>query len=69
MWYKVHAQASRDQSRFVPNWIKFEDFLPIYEEADKTGGKVRHIIPLKKDPNVCGLHSPNNLQIVPKSVK
>jgi hypothetical protein len=57
MWYKVHS--------YVPNWVELEDFLPIYEEAEKVGGIVRHVIPLKKDPNVCGLHSPNNLQILP----
>jgi hypothetical protein len=59
MWYKVRS--------YVPNWTEFDDFLPIYERAEEVGGRVRHIIPLKKHPNVCGLHTPKNLYIqIPK---
>jgi len=55
MWYKVHS--------YIPGWVRFEDVLPVYEKAEEVGGVVKHIIPLKKDPSVCGLHSPKNLYI------
>lgn len=45
------------------DWLYLEE---IYDLAQKTGLEVDHIIPLRH-PLVCGLHVPENLQLLTKS--
>jgi 5-methylcytosine-specific restriction endonuclease McrA len=60
----------------MPKWLTFEqrrEIELIYEHAREcealTGDQyvVDHIVPLKGD-NVCGLHVPWNLQVLPSDV-
>ncbi len=57
--------------RATPEWLTTEDhekIKAVYREAAEREGKwdVDHIIPLR-GKNVCGLHTPSNLQIIPRS--
>ena len=74
--YIVNAinRKRREQKRnSVPMWLTEDDFWIIKEayklaklRSELFGIKfhVDHIIPIK-GKNVCGLHSPNNLQVIP----
>lgn len=72
---KKHCQKRRDTLKTAtPPWMTPQDFADInkfYELAkhmSATNGteyEVDHIIPLS-NPLVCGLHHPNNLQIITK---
>lgn len=50
----------------IPPWVKLADFLPVCREALLLGegAHIDHIIPLKH-PLVCGLHTPNNVRVLP----
>lgn len=51
----------------VPSWADQEKIKAIYQEAERTGMTVDHIIPLQ-GRLVSGLHVENNLQLLPGSV-
>jgi hypothetical protein len=65
-----HAQHQTWRVRCMkqarPAWADTEEIERIYLVAQKLGMQVDHIIPLK-GPNVCGLHIPENLQLLPAS--
>ena len=47
----------------TPKWANLKKIQEIYQEANKLGLVVDHIIPLKH-PLVCGLHVEGNLQLL-----
>lgn len=47
----------------TPAWADREELRKIYDSCPK-GYHVDHIVPLN-NPNVCGLHVPANLQVIP----
>lgn len=49
-----------------PKWANRSELRKIYKEAKTLEVTVDHIIPLKH-PKVCGLHVPNNLQLLTRS--
>lgn len=51
----------------VPSWADHGKIKAIYQEAERTGMTVDHIIPLRGQL-VSGLHVENNLQLLPGSV-
>ena len=71
--YYVAKGAARRATRLraTPPWVSQLDTMRFYEEArrltETTGVKhvVDHIIPLT-NRNVCGLHVPANLQVIPE---
>jgi|688.fasta_scaffold622112_3 hypothetical protein len=66
---RASLEYQRRKKAATPSWVSKKDFEPIYNEAKKlskeTGinHEVDHIIPLKGE-YVCGLHVPQNLQII-----
>lgn len=69
---KRHLYNSHQQRRELlkvkatPNWLTKEDFeiiTNIYLEAKYFGYHVDHIVPIR-GKKVCGLHVPDNLQIL-----
>jgi len=68
--YNAHQQRREAfKIKATPKWLTKEDlqtFKDIYLEASYFGYHVDHIIPLL-GKLVCGLHVPNNLQIIPAS--
>jgi hypothetical protein len=56
----------RRLNKAKPKWVNEEQLLAIYKEAKERGLEVDHIIPLKH-PLVCGLHVPNNLQLLTRT--
>jgi hypothetical protein len=67
----AHCSARRArQFSATPPWMDFKSLRIIYERAKQltkqtgTSWHVDHIVPLKH-PQVCGLHVPWNLQIIP----
>lgn len=58
--WSAWLNAKRDHR--VPAWVRHRDFVPIYEEAVRSGLLVDHIIPLR-GKYVSGLHVPSNVQI------
>lgn len=65
--YNAERRASRIQA--APPWLTEDDYLTIdiiYDDAQKVGMVVDHIMPLN-NPLVCGLHVPWNLQLLTSS--
>lgn len=70
--YGIKHRKRRDRlvRQHTPKWVDQSEILKIYRDCRsmtrKTGivHHVDHIIPLK-GKNVCGLHCPANLQIIP----
>lgn len=50
----------------IPPWVSITDFVPVCRIAEALGDgfHIDHILPLKH-PLVCGLHTPNNVHVVP----
>ena len=60
-----HSLRQRD-GKIVPDWVCFHDFREVYEKCHEKGADkyvVDHIYPIK-GKNVCGLHVPENLQVI-----
>ena len=72
---KVNAKIARRKAyikRATPSWSDSEIIENIYKEASRISQEtgilqhVDHVIPLRSR-TVCGLHCPDNLQIIPAS--
>ena len=72
----LRAQYRARKKQTQPNWLGREDLQRIAEAYDLAAQKsvetglaweVDHIVPLA-GKNVCGLHVPWNLQVIPRSV-
>lgn len=66
---KDRKYASRDAYRrrcrqAMPSWVDRGQIITIYRRAKALGLSVDHIVPLNGE-NVCGLHVPWNLQLMP----
>lgn len=48
-------------------WSELEEIAKLYEQAQKDGYQVDHVIPLQ-GKTVCGLHVLDNLQLLPEEV-
>jgi hypothetical protein len=59
-----HRLRQSRMTKAMPPWADKGKIRAIYEEAARLGLSVDHIIPLKH-PLVCGLHTPDNLQLMP----
>jgi hypothetical protein len=59
------AKRRAKKLKATPPWVNFKDITEIYNNCP-PGYHVDHIIPLV-NKNVCGLHVPWNLQILPAS--
>lgn len=60
------AKRNAAQLNATPAWSDLNAIKAIYIEASRLGLEVDHIVPLQ-GKNVCGLHVPNNLQLLTKS--
>lgn len=56
----------RRLAQATPRWVDKAAIIKIYEEAVRQGLTVDHIVPIKHK-DVCGLHVPWNLTLVPAS--
>lgn len=80
-WYENNRDRYRSYNakrraqifRACPSWVDHASIIDVYEEAvrltQETGlpHEVDHIVPLQ-NKNVCGLHVPWNLQVLPKTL-
>lgn len=68
-----NKQRARAVKQATPPWVKRPDIQEVYDlarDCSVTSGQeyhVDHIVPLVA-PNVCGLHVPWNLQVLPQDV-
>lgn len=66
----IAAKRRAAKQNATPSWANLDDILSFYEEAARLTAEtgiehhVDHIIPLQSE-NVCGLHIPWNLQVLP----
>ena len=62
--YRAIVNSRRRKVRLAtPKWVDRETIKQIYLAAQKQGLTVDHIIPINH-PDVCGLHVPNNMQLI-----
>ena len=66
-YYNSYATLrSRYVKQAKPKWVDEEKLMQFYQLAQELGLEVDHIIPIKHDL-VCGLHVPENLQLLTRS--
>jgi 5-methylcytosine-specific restriction endonuclease McrA len=65
-YIQYRSLRSRKQLCAQPKWADQNKLKEIYKRARLLGLEVDHIIPLKH-PLVCGLHVPNNLQLLTRT--
>lgn len=71
---KVNAWSAAYRAQKLnatPPWVSLSDIAPFYAEAAQRSAEgapheVDHIVPLNH-PEVCGLHVPWNLQVIPET--
>lgn len=75
IWRESDPRKRKALIRATPPWADREEILRIYEKCDQLnrrypamGFTVHHTIPISH-PKVCGLHVPENLQVVSASLK
>lgn len=75
MWFEKNDRKRKQLKQATPEWVCSEDIRRIYRECCRlnqqypsTGFVVHHIVPISH-PNICGLHTPNNLKIVTLKMK
>ena len=67
-YWRAYQNSRRRRERDAqPVWADVEAIRAVYEEAQRTGMHVDHVLPLK-GRNVSGLHVAANLQLLPPSV-
>lgn len=67
LYRKRNAKRRAAERQAVPRWVNVSAIREIYRQAATMSGvHVDHIVPLVS-PIVCGLHVPENLQILPAS--
>lgn len=63
-WYNAYqVLRNRKTQHAQPSWVDVTELQNIYLEARYQGLEVDHIVPLTH-PLVCGLHVPENLQLL-----
>lgn len=60
------AQGKIVKLRACPSWVDRSEIQSVYARAKREGKQVDHIVPLR-NPQVCGLHVPWNLQLLTKT--
>lgn len=75
IWFEKDARKRKALIQATPSWVDRDEIRRIYEECDRlnqrypaTGFVVHHIVPITH-PKVCGLHIPENLKVVSKTMK
>lgn len=75
IWFERDARKRRLLKQATPEWVDRIAIREIYEKCELlnqrypgTGFVVHHMIPISH-PRACGLHVPENLKIVSRSVK
>jgi 5-methylcytosine-specific restriction endonuclease McrA len=62
--YRARRRFSEQQA--TPSWSDISKLHEVYKKAKELGLEVDHIIPLKNEL-VCGLHVPDNLQLLSRT--
>ena len=66
-YYALYVRLRKNNKKSAcPSWADLEEIKCIYQEAEYFQLEVDHIIPLKHKL-VCGLHVPDNLQLLSRS--